>query len=257
MKLIFLDVDGVLNRGNTPGKFEAECLDALKHVISKSDAKVVLSSTWRYTEETTGELLAKLREVGIFSEEDDFIGHTSHLGKLENVAFYPTCDSHVTRTDEILLWIKCNTVPVDCTRENFMDESNEASYNPLPSEVSNTAELFQKGEEWSMTGNWILDEPIVLEQFVVIDDLPMLSEGCYGKCLKGHFVHTSMKTGLTMELANDAVKILNSKFNFKKWRKNVFKACSNPNCLLNPKDEEITDDKGKEKKPNAPDCVIA
>lgn len=236
-KVIFLDVDGVLNRENTEGKFEEECVEALKYIVNKTAAKVVLSSTWRFTVETRNELLAKLRESGVFAEEENFIGHTAHLRLLDGVPFYPIANSHVTRSDEILLWIKCNSVPVGCTREDFYDEvSSEREYQPLPSIVANTKELFVKGNEWTTTETWIIEKPIELEQFIIIDDLPMLKEGCYGKLLKSHFLKTSMETGLTMEQAHTAVSMLESKFNCKKWRKNIFKACSNPNCLLKQKE---------------------
>lgn len=243
VKVIFLDVDGVLNRETTAGKFEDECVEALKYIVSKSGAKVVLSSTWRFTVETRTELLTKLRESGVFSEEDNFIGHTAHLRLLDDVPFFPTCDSHVTRTDEILLWIKCNSVPVGCSREEFFDDvSLEREYQPLPSVVANTQELFEKGNEWTTTESWILDEPIELEQFVIIDDLPMLKEGCYGKLLKPNFIKTSMQTGLTMDQARTAVNMLDGKLNFKKWRKNTFTACKNPNCLLKKQNSEESGD---------------
>ncbi len=50
--IIFLDIDGVLNRcGNLNGTgrmFEPECTWALKWVIEKTNAAIVLSSSWRY-----------------------------------------------------------------------------------------------------------------------------------------------------------------------------------------------------------------
>eukprot|EP00012_Vannella_robusta_P006151 CAMPEP_0206201584 /NCGR_PEP_ID=MMETSP0166-20121206/11650_1 /ASSEMBLY_ACC=CAM_ASM_000260 /TAXON_ID=95228 /ORGANISM="Vannella robusta, Strain DIVA3 518/3/11/1/6" /LENGTH=261 /DNA_ID=CAMNT_0053620317 /DNA_START=1 /DNA_END=783 /DNA_ORIENTATION=+ len=261
MKLIFLDVDGVLNRDVTEGGFEDECVEALKYIVQKSGAKIVLSSTWRYTEENTAAVREKLRQSGVFAEDDDFVGHTAHLGMLQDVPYFPTCNSHVSRTDEILLWIKCNTIPRGLNREDFFDEvSAERTYQPLPSVLANTEELFQKGKEWSMTGNWILEEPIELEQFIVLDDLPMLTEGCYGRFLKGHFIHTSMKTGLTMEQARTAVNILSSKFNFKKYRKNVYKACTNPDCLLIEKkegEEDSTPTSESRSSKKNPQCLIS
>jgi hypothetical protein len=50
--IIFLDIDGVLNRcGNPHGvgrMFEPECVHALKWAIEKTNAAIVLSSSWRY-----------------------------------------------------------------------------------------------------------------------------------------------------------------------------------------------------------------
>jgi hypothetical protein len=54
MKVIFLDIDGVLNCTSTPNprKFpyivDAKLLKRFKRLLQRTGAKVVLSSTWRY-----------------------------------------------------------------------------------------------------------------------------------------------------------------------------------------------------------------
>ena len=54
MKVIFLDIDGVLNCKNTPNprKFpyivDPKLLKRFKRLLQCTGAKVVLSSTWRY-----------------------------------------------------------------------------------------------------------------------------------------------------------------------------------------------------------------
>ena len=54
MKVIFLDIDGVLNYANTPNprKFpyvvDPQLLRSLKNVVAATGAHMVLSSTWRY-----------------------------------------------------------------------------------------------------------------------------------------------------------------------------------------------------------------
>ena len=54
MKIIFLDIDGVLNCAKTknPRKFpyviDQRLLKRLKRLLTVTGAKVVLSSTWRY-----------------------------------------------------------------------------------------------------------------------------------------------------------------------------------------------------------------
>ena len=49
-KIIFLDVDGVLNR-NAPGEFKETtydgCIEVLKELVSKTGAKIILSSGWK------------------------------------------------------------------------------------------------------------------------------------------------------------------------------------------------------------------
>lgn len=83
MKVIFLDVDGVLNSigwmkkndGNKHGNFEInpENVKMLKEIVDKTGAKIVLSSTWRNVDGTDGEprhpmydyLVGELRKLGM------------------------------------------------------------------------------------------------------------------------------------------------------------------------------------------------
>jgi hypothetical protein len=53
IKVIFLDIDGVLNvmypgRDEYGRLFHPEFVDNLKRIIDETDAKIVISSTWRY-----------------------------------------------------------------------------------------------------------------------------------------------------------------------------------------------------------------
>jgi HAD domain in Swiss Army Knife RNA repair proteins len=54
MKIIFLDIDGVLNCKGTPNprKFpyivDPKLLNRLQRLLERTGAEVVLSSTWRY-----------------------------------------------------------------------------------------------------------------------------------------------------------------------------------------------------------------
>ena len=53
MKIIFLDIDGVLNNHNTLGEslnWEPDLVEILNRVIKETKAKIVLSSTWRWIE---------------------------------------------------------------------------------------------------------------------------------------------------------------------------------------------------------------
>lgn len=62
MKLIFLDVDGVLNHDHTPGwklpdgsltcwVLDTDCCFQLNRILHITGAKIVLSSTWRLSDE--------------------------------------------------------------------------------------------------------------------------------------------------------------------------------------------------------------
>lgn len=49
MKIIFLDIDGVLTTLSTKWQtFHPDCVKALKRVLDVTDAKIVLSSAWRH-----------------------------------------------------------------------------------------------------------------------------------------------------------------------------------------------------------------
>ena len=50
MKIIFLDIDGVLVTQNSTGpwKFDPICVKRFKKILKATDAKIVISSTWRF-----------------------------------------------------------------------------------------------------------------------------------------------------------------------------------------------------------------
>ena len=61
MKVIFADVDGVLNEDSTPTRtrnslvfIDNDKLLRLKRIVDATDAKIVLSSTWRYNRDVPG-----------------------------------------------------------------------------------------------------------------------------------------------------------------------------------------------------------
>src|SRR3954467_2488060 len=89
MKVIFLDIDGVLNCKNTsnPRKFpyvvDPRLLKRLKRLLDRTGAKVVLSSTWRY--DPAG--LFSARHAGI-----PFVGVTPDMPRRP-------------RRDEVLAWL--------------------------------------------------------------------------------------------------------------------------------------------------------
>jgi hypothetical protein len=64
MKVIFLDVDGVLNDWDTPALskylwYKESCMKQLQLLVKNTGAKIVVSSTWKYSEE----LMTKLKNV--------------------------------------------------------------------------------------------------------------------------------------------------------------------------------------------------
>lgn len=69
MKVIFLDVDGVLNHGKQIEKVEDNKIELLNQIVKRTNAEIVLSSDWRYWLDTDDEdvilLERKLGSVGI------------------------------------------------------------------------------------------------------------------------------------------------------------------------------------------------
>ena len=69
MKFIFLDIDGVMvhqNYVNCKGKygftlFDPQCVERLKQIISATDAKIVVSSSWR----KSSDIFHIMRENGL------------------------------------------------------------------------------------------------------------------------------------------------------------------------------------------------
>ncbi|OLQ07920.1 hypothetical protein AK812_SmicGene8642 [Symbiodinium microadriaticum] len=54
-KLIFMDVDGVLHAANfAPTSFSKPCMEALAMIVRETGAQIILSSTWRLWDGSTG-----------------------------------------------------------------------------------------------------------------------------------------------------------------------------------------------------------
>ena len=79
MKVVFLDIDGVLNDAATIMESEKDLptkdhLDCLKTIIDATDAKIILSSTWRLFPGARNDVKNALRNVGL-----EFIDKTKEL----------------------------------------------------------------------------------------------------------------------------------------------------------------------------------
>lgn len=61
MKIIFLDVDGVLNFKNSSSKVEDEKANLLRKIVEETGAQIVLSSDWRYWWNTDDKDFAMLK----------------------------------------------------------------------------------------------------------------------------------------------------------------------------------------------------
>jgi len=116
MKVIFLDIDGVLmtwgeartwmHIGNERFQaFKPKAVQNLNRIIAETGAKIVISSTWRRVSRMSHKnLLKHFKNQGIVG---DVIGITPHLQKCVNGIWVAK-----TRGDEIQAWLDKNPVDV-------------------------------------------------------------------------------------------------------------------------------------------------
>jgi hypothetical protein len=124
MKVIFLDIDGVLNCKNTPNPrklpyiVDPKLLERFNKLVERTGAKVVLSSTWR------------IDPAGLFSAE--------HWG----VPFIDTCPDmpDSPRCEEVLTWLARHP---KVTRFAIIDDEDD-ELDELP--------LFQPSAKTGLTG---------------------------------------------------------------------------------------------------------
>lgn len=112
MKVIFLDVDGVLNSDeyiektqklNIQGierEVDPEKITLLKNAIIETGAKVVLSSSWRHTK--NGKYLKQLLgEYGIFTDSTPFLNHERGKEIKQWLINHPDAEDFIILDDEI------------------------------------------------------------------------------------------------------------------------------------------------------------
>jgi len=116
MKILFLDVDGVLNnwpalKRNGMTAIDAQCLQQLTHVVKNTGCKIVLSSSWRTCDNLKRTILEHFDKVGI----DKWIGETPDL--FARVRF------NIPRAKEIQTWLENRT---DVKRFAIVDDDADA-----------------------------------------------------------------------------------------------------------------------------------
>lgn len=169
-KIIFLDVDGVLNSQatlNVDESLEDSLILRLKKIIDATGAKLILTSSWRELWTAVKKLMDKLDKYDMHLS-----GMTGHGVSKEFVAkkgFTPTK----------------RYVYVDYNYETGLKE--EAVYD--------------RGAEIA----WWLDKHDSIESFVILDDDEYDIKIYY----PDNLVNTNYKTGLSDEDVEKAIKILN------------------------------------------------
>jgi hypothetical protein len=127
VKIIFLDVDGELTysnyRNEETANIDIEKVKLLKEICDKTNAKVVISSSWKGSEDYTPKIYYVLREI-LSKNHIEVLGDTPHL-KTEIIGDIPEtinlgedlnikCKYGTGRAAEIQKWINEHGV------ENFV-----------------------------------------------------------------------------------------------------------------------------------------
>lgn len=107
MKIIFLDIDGVLNvipqgRDEFGAKFHSHFENNLKHIIESTGAKIVISSTWRM--DGLEKMQAMWKARGLAGEVIDVTPDCTQLVKYGTFEYYDA----VERGHEIQDWINAH-----------------------------------------------------------------------------------------------------------------------------------------------------
>lgn len=147
MRLLFLDVDGVLNNlevlssSSSMDPLGDHHLRLLKTLVAATDCKIVLSSTWRLFRESKTSLQTAFEQHDI----PVWIGCTPQFNS-------------GPRSDEILSWLRKNTntpvVAVGIDDDEDIDIGNDhglpVKFKPLRTSFDKglTAEVVQEAIEW-------------------------------------------------------------------------------------------------------------
>ena len=148
MKIIFLDVDGVLNNENTKASAPSGCMGVEDKLISKlvkivteTDAKIVLTSDWKigwesfdiYCSEDAKYLNRKLKKYGLKISSKTYDDHVydrffedrgkgihKFLEKVQNVESYVVIDDHTFTDfdDEIMSHLVLTDYKIGLTDED-------------------------------------------------------------------------------------------------------------------------------------------
>jgi hypothetical protein len=176
-RLIFIDVDGVLNTtGPTHGSLVERFVRRFARLVKETCASPVLSTSWRLTRESREHVIAAFLRHGLPMP----LGCTPHL-------------PGEARGDEILAWLQMNTTNV---AQGVVLEHGEFEERPGELTMENT----------------LLPAKIKVAGFVAIDDMDMYSVqrgGTHRRLLTDeHFLKTEPDYGLTKERAKEARRLL-------------------------------------------------
>jgi HAD domain in Swiss Army Knife RNA repair proteins len=226
IRIVFLDVDGVLNTAESNGGLENGLLDNLAKFLKRATSSIeqqgeevgiVFSSTWRY-DDAWRAVKGALREER--NVQARFLGGTPDLSS--STQTYPACDSHLNRTMEILGWLFLNS-----THAEEAVSSSEFPWDP-------NGLAFGSDRKVSEDVFRLTEGRVEVSHFLCIDDMLLDQKSCFATSagIGERHVVTKVATGFTDERAEEALRIFSGPPNFTpEYAQRVFSACTNKKCL--------------------------
>lgn len=184
-KLIFIDVDGVLNTTFTHHGLCPILLERLVKLVRKSGASLVLSSAWRLSRESREHVKMAFLEAGLPMP-------ISCTPLLEGLSY------KYTRLEEITGWLRYNTTNIYQNQTPGKGVPSQKEFLSIRKEFE--PELFT------------LPTKITVSHFVSLDDIDLREKkygGEYHHILTdSHFVRTLARTGLSENNVKEALVLL-------------------------------------------------
>lgn len=132
MKIVFLDIDGVLDIFN-PAELLQELLEPallrLKRIVTETDAKIVVISDWRYGDEKYTYRIKPKNEYIQVCENWKQLVDTFKKYDLVIYDVSPWDDELKTRSDEIMHYLSCHS---DITHFVILDDCYSDRYESSP-----------------------------------------------------------------------------------------------------------------------------
>jgi HAD domain in Swiss Army Knife RNA repair proteins len=183
-KYIFLDIDGVIATNKTvihgTWGLTPECQDFLGFILEKTDAKIILTSSWRLN--TLEDTINYMKEQN-FRYCDKLIGITIRAYK------------YLDKTKKVHL-----SIPRGVEIKQYIDTHLIYPWYAYP-ERSKEFEILNEDGSFKQMRSQKLS--IDYNYIILDDDTDMLLEQ------KDHFVNTDSMNGLSIEDAEKAIQILN------------------------------------------------
>lgn len=190
-RIIFLDIDGVLNTGWSVGQLRCPLITALAAMISAvPHCVVVLSSMWRLKPGSREKIISAFLQHGV----PLFISCTPRI-RYDDSSY----DWRYARAHEILAWLRMNT-------------TLEFGANDIDTVVRGDGGALDESMD---QGLYRLPLRLDVSHVVALDDIDMRVEGSeMTRRLigEGHFVLTLMSTGLTEHNVRQAQYILSDEY---------------------------------------------